>query len=211
MTTPDRMESLAAEIATAMSQMEGDRQRLRLSVSAFEAQFGASRVDAWLLTIEGCPSSREAARGHAAAAQAMTRLLQGHPVAARLELFALPWFRNLSGAAPGSDMDDEFARASAVEILRRLARLAEIEAGGHMPAPYLCEAGLSAYRPMVAQLGLSWGRYLDDAFRAAARIDPETFAESWLCLVLQLEDKELSVAVRDALKATCPDRLLNNR
>jgi hypothetical protein len=90
MMTPDRIDSLATEIATAMSRMEDDRQRLRLAVSKFEAEFGASRVDAWSLTIEGCPASREAAQDHPAAAQVMTRLLQGHPVAARMELFALP-------------------------------------------------------------------------------------------------------------------------
>jgi hypothetical protein len=46
MRTPDRMESLPAEIATAISRMEDDRQQLRQALSAFEAEFGASRVNA---------------------------------------------------------------------------------------------------------------------------------------------------------------------
>lgn len=199
-----RSEEFALSLRLAISRLEQDRLRLAETVAHFRLSYGAGNLDPLCLSIEGSPASLEAARGHATASQAVTRILRENPVAARLELFTLPWFRNLSGAAPGSDMDDEFARASAVEILRRLVRLAEIEAGGHMPAPYLCEAGLLAYRPMVAQLGLSWGRYLDDAFREAARIDPETFAESWLCLVLQLEDEELSVAVRDAIEGNLP-------
>lgn len=202
MRKPDRMESLAAEIATAISQMEGDRQRLRLSVSAFEAEFGACRVDAWLLTIEGCPSSREAARGHGTAAQATTRFLQGHRVAARLELFALPWFCSQVGSSPGRDEDGAFAQAAAAELLYRLEHLVMIEAAGRLTPPFLAPAPFAAYQPMVDQLGLSWGRYLNEAFRMAARVEPETFAENWLCVVLQLEDERLSFAIRDAMEGS---------
>jgi hypothetical protein len=200
MKTLDCMEPLASVIATAMSRIEGDRQRLRLAIATFEAEFGASRVDAWFLTIEGCPSSREVARGHAGAAQAMTRLLQGHPVAARLELFALPWFRGQVGSSPGRDEDGAFAQASAAELLHRLEHLVMIEAAERLAPPFLAPAAFAAYQPMVYQLGLSWGRYLNEAFRMAARVDPETFAESWLYLVLQLEDKGLSFAIRDAME-----------
>jgi hypothetical protein len=201
MTTPDRMESLAVEIATAMSQMEGDRQRLRLSVSAFEAQFGASRVDAWLLTIEGCPSSREAARGHAAAAQAMTRLLQGHPVAARLELFALPWFRGQRGTAPGREEDGAFAQAAAAGLLNRLDHLAMIETAGRLAPPFLAPAAFAAYQPMVDHLSLTWCRYVEDAFRAAAHVDPDAFREGWFDIVLRMDHPPLSVAIRSLLRS----------
>lgn len=201
MTTPDRIVLLAVEIATAISLLEDDRHRVRLAVSEFEAGFGASRVDVWLLTIEGSPSSREAARGHAAAAQQTTRLLQGHPVASRMELFALPWFRGLMGSAPGREEDGAFARAAAAELIRRLGHLAKIEAAGHLTPPFLVPAALDAYQPMVDRLGLSWGGYLDDAFRMAARVDPEAFAESWLCQPLCLEDASLSQAFRRAMQA----------
>lgn len=202
MMTPDRIESLATKIATAMSQMEDDRQRLRLAVSTFEAKFGASRVDAWRLTVEGCPASREAAKDHAAAAQAVTRLLQGHPVAAHMELFALPWFRGQLGSAAGREEDGAFANAAAVELLHRLDHLARIETAEQLTPPFLAPAAFAVYQPMVHQLGQSWGRYLDDAFRMAARVDPEIFAESWLCVVLQLEDEGLSFAIRDAMEGS---------
>ena len=201
MMTPGRMESLAGEIATAISLMEGDRQRLRLSVSAFEAEFGASRVDAWLLTIEGCPASREAARGHATAAQATTRLLQGHPVAARLELFALPWFRGQVASVPGREEDSAFARAAAAELLHRLDYLSRIETAGRLAPPFLVPQAFAAYQPMADQIGLSWCRYVEDAFRAAARVDPDVFHEGWFDIVLQMDRPSLSTAIRSLLRS----------
>jgi hypothetical protein len=174
---------------------------LRLAVAAFEAEFGASRVDAWLLTIEGCPSSREAARGHAAAAQATTRLLQDHPVAARMELFALTWFRGQMASVPGREEDGAFAQAAAAELLHRLDHLAMVETAGRLAPPFLVPEAFAAYQPMVDQFGLSWGRYIDDAFRMAARVDPETFAESWLCLPLCLEGDGLSRAFQAEMEA----------
>lgn len=182
-----------------MSRIENDRQRLRLSVSAFEAEFGASRVDAWLLTIEGCPASREAARGHAAAAQATTRLLQGYPVAARLELFALPWFRGQRGTAPGREEDGAFAQAAAAELLHRLDHLVMIEAAGRLAPPFLVPEAFAAYQQMADQLGLSWCRYVEDAFRAAAQVDPDVFHEGWFDIVLQMDQPSLSTAIRSVL------------
>lgn len=201
MMTPDHVAPLAVEIATAISLLEDDRHSVRLAVSEFEARFGVSRVDARHLTIEGSPASREAAMGHGAAAQATTRLLQSHPVATRMEQFVLPWFRGQMRSAPGREEDAAFAQAAAAELIRRLDHLARIERAGGLAPPFLVPAAFAVYQPMVDQLGQLWGRYVEDAFRAAAQVDPDAFREGWFDIVLHMDPPSLSAAIRSLLRS----------
>ena len=203
---------LQQAVLRALVSLRPKREEIEKRVKEFEAQFGASKFEAYPVSIQSTVKmGLEQTRLHRRASATLRKHLSEQPALSRLTIQGLPHFAERTALDLKTNMakvERFFATETANLILARILLIRFLEdygfydeatADGPRKRRYLCNGGVAAFQGMLTYFGQGYTRLLEEAYRVGARFYSAAFDETEMDWIFALSDAELSRTVEWAM------------